>query len=70
MNAAAMQYGSGAGEASGAEERLRCTPQPMARRERTTINPTGNTRFRADRGLSPEGFETWIGNYYDKMLLA
>jgi TetR/AcrR family transcriptional regulator, regulator of autoinduction and epiphytic fitness len=21
-------------------------------------------------GLSPEGFETWIGNYYDKMLLA
>jgi hypothetical protein len=22
------------------------------------------------RGLSPAGFETWIGNYYDKMLLA
>jgi hypothetical protein len=39
MNAAFMQYGSGAGDASVTEANWRYTSRPMARRERTTINP-------------------------------
>lgn len=34
------------------------------------IDPGTYRSLTVGRGLSPEGFETWIGNYYDKMLLA
>jgi hypothetical protein len=34
------------------------------------IDPGTYRSLTLGRGLSPAGFETWIGNYYDKMLLA
>jgi AcrR family transcriptional regulator len=34
------------------------------------IDPGTYRSLTLGRGLSPGGFETWIGNYYDKMLLA
>jgi AcrR family transcriptional regulator len=34
------------------------------------IEPGTYRSLTLGRGLSPEGFETWIGNYYAKMLLA
>lgn len=34
------------------------------------IDPSTYRSLTLGRGLGPEGFETWIGNYYDKMLLA
>ena len=34
------------------------------------IDPGTYRSLTLGRGLSPAGFETWIGNYYDKMLLT
>lgn len=34
------------------------------------IDPGTYRSLTLGRGLSPAAFETWIGNYYDKMLLA
>jgi len=34
------------------------------------IEPGTYRSLTLGRGLSPAGFESWIGNYYDKMLLA
>jgi hypothetical protein len=34
------------------------------------IDPGTYRSLTLGRGLSPAGFETWIGNYHDKMLLA
>ena len=34
------------------------------------IDPGTYRSLTLGRGLSPAGFESWIGNYYDKMLLA
>ena len=34
------------------------------------IDPGTYRSLTVGRGLSPPGFESWIGNYYDKMLLA
>ena len=34
------------------------------------IDPGTYRSLTLGRGLSPAAYETWIGNYYDKMLLA
>jgi hypothetical protein len=34
------------------------------------IDPGTYRSLTLGRGLSPAGFEAWIENYYDKMLLA